>query len=147
MLCHSHVRSVFMASITPVLRNLSGGLLINPLREHKPTVNYIFDNNFPDLSRQDNITQMNELVNEFISTKEEKRLKQLVHDMVNLSNSFQDELLWRRPVMKVLIPFIADILYENIPAIADGSIEPMSDDDVIQALHEFTSMAASSVET
>jgi len=111
------------------------------------TVNHIFDNNFLDLSRQDNITQMNELVKEFISTKEGKRLKQLVHDMVNLSNSFQDELLWRRPVMKVLIPFIADILYENIPAIADGSIEPMSDDDVIQALHEFTSMAASSVET
>jgi len=99
------------------------------------------------LTRQDNITQMNELVKEFISAKEEKRLKQLVHDMVNLSNSFQDEVRWKRPVMKVLIPFIADILFENIPAIADGSIESISDDDVNQALHEFTSMAASSVET
>jgi len=108
---------------------------------------YIFDNNFLDLTRQDNITQMNELVKEFINTKEEKRLKQLIHDMVNLSDSFQDELLWRRPVMKVLIPVIADILFENIPAIADGSIESMSDHDVKQALDEFTSMAESSVDT
>ena len=89
---------------------------------------------------------MNELVKKFAGSKDEKELKLIVQDMVNLSSSFVDELQWRRPVMKIIIPFIADILVENIPAIVDGKIEPLTDGDVIEALDDFVSMAESSIE-
>jgi len=98
------------------------------------------------LTKQENITKIDQWVVKFINTKDEAELKQIVQEMVNFSNSFQYEHKWRGPVMKIITQYLADILLENISAIANGTIEPLTDYDVDQALTEFKSIAESTID-
>lgn len=90
---------------------------------------------------------MDQLVSKFINTKNETELEQIVEQMVDLSNSFQYEHKWRGPAMIIVIQDLAGMLSENISAIADGTIEPLTDGGVAELLTEFISIAESSIDT
>ena len=99
------------------------------------------------MTKQDNITRIDQFIVKFISTKDEAELKQIVQEMADPFDFFQYEHKWKGPAMKIVIPHLADILLENISAIANGTIEPLTDHDVGQALAEFKSIAESTIDT
>lgn len=49
--------------------------------------------------------------------------------------------------MKIIIPGLSGILLENIPAIADGTLEALTDQDVGEALTELKNIAESTTDT
>ena len=49
--------------------------------------------------------------------------------------------------MKFVISHLPGMLLENIPAIANGTIESLTDHDVIDALTELESIAESTINT
>ena len=101
----------------------------------------------PHLTKRENITKINQLIANFANTKDETKLKQIVQEIIEVSSSFKYEAKWRDEVMKIIIPGLSNILLENIPAIADGSIEPLTDHDVDQALTELKNITESTTDT
>ena len=99
------------------------------------------------MTKQENITKIDQLVVKFINTKDETELEQIVDQMVELSNSFQYEHKWRGPAMKIVTQHLAGMLLENISAIANGTIEPLTDGEVDEALTEFKSIAESTIDS
>ena len=99
------------------------------------------------MTKQENIAKINQLIANFVNTKDETKLKKIVHEIIEVSSSFKYEAKWRDEVMKIIIPGLCNILLENIPAIADGTIEPLTDQDVAEALTELKDITESTKDT
>jgi hypothetical protein len=97
------------------------------------------------MTRQENIAKVHELAVKYTNTKDREELNKTVHELVNLANSFQYET--DGGIYKILIPTFANHLLENISGVVDGSVDPLADREVNDALTIFENIAASSIDT
>jgi hypothetical protein len=97
------------------------------------------------MTRQENMAKVHELAVNYTNTKDRIELNKTVNELVNLANSFQYDT--NGAIYKILISTFANHLLENISGIVDGSVDPLTDREVNDALIVFENIAASSIDT
>jgi len=97
------------------------------------------------MTRQQNIAKVHELTIKYTNTKDRIELNKTVQELVNVTNKFKYET--DGAIYKILIPTFANHLLENISGIVDGSIDPLSSQEINDALIIFENIAASSIDS
>lgn len=95
-------------------------------------------------TKQDNIAAIHALAVKFTNSKDAAELKTVVQELVKISSAFKYETTG--DIYKILIPTFANQLLENISGIIAGTVDPLIDREVNDALVVFEQIAASSID-